>query len=457
MFSVSRKGRHIFGYSVYTGPVPVARTGLSGRRVKYLGQTANRLLPLRTHAVVQRTGLLMVADAQGRVPDPATIRRTLQAGARIWDERREVIEAVLAMSDEELAVLGAVANGPTPEERSDLSLADSFFMVPTQLRERKGSFEELRDRACGESQGEGRELFPMQGEREFAWGSLAGNAFFCPQPVPFPYKVTAVIRSPAEYFRLDRGAKWGDLRLVAANALMVMKVLENYPLPRPISAMPGVWYAHVRDKMNEFIRQGVPLNEPLIRMWVTLATIDSYDAVSAEIVHRLRRRERRQRRMGIIRAVALGVTLAILTAGIGLALAPLLPAGAVITGAEVATAVTTALELGLSVQERKEAAEGLEKIAKQFEQDDAGFAAEARQTAQALDYLAQQSEQAAQLSKEEAEAIAEGQVEREYGPEEVGVHDFDPLNPPPAPVSVGDLLMGGGIAAGAIGLLALLR
>lgn len=456
MFPVSPKGRHIFGGSLYTGPVPVARTGLSGRRVRWLGQVANRLPSLRTKTLAQRIGLLLVADAQGRVPDPETVRQVLEANTRVWDERREVIQAVLGMSDEELRTLAAVANGPTREETADLSLADSFFPVETATKERKGSFEELRAHACGEPSREGR-WQPMRGERELAWNSLAGNSFFCPQPVALPPKVTTIIRSPVEYFRLDPNARWGELRLTVANALAVMKVLESYPLPRPIAVMPAVWYVHVRDKMNEFIRQGVPLNDPLIHMWVTLATIDSYEAVSAEIASRLRRHARRQRRMAIIRAVAIGLTLAILTAGIGIALAPLLPAGAIVTGTEVATAVTTALELGMTSQERKEAAQGLERIAKQFEQDDAGFAAEARQTAKALDYLAQQSQEAAQLSKEEAEAMDEGRIEREYGPDEVGVHDFDPLHPTAGPVSVGDLLAGGGIAAGAIGLLALLR
>lgn len=227
----------------------------------------------------------------------------------------------------------------------------------------------------------------------------------------------------------------------------------DYPFPRPISVMPGIWYWKLKGDIQNYVAMDMIHTVPLDRMWITIATTMNYDEISAKIIKELKEKAKRKKRKAIIKKIAFGLTLGVISLGVGQALAGIIPAGIPVGATEIASATTQAIEMGVDYRDRKQMAEAMEKVAKQFERDDPRFAEEARKTAETFEFLSAEAERAAELAQDEAEAIAEGETEREIGPETHGQNlDFFPEDSP-----LTALLIGGGIAAGVVGLLTVLK
>jgi hypothetical protein len=498
MLVVSAAARHIF----WTPPVrqelfghsmPVVNLGSAGLRMsRFLGQPAapapppgqpNRLALIPVDMIRDRNVLLWIADRDGSVPDDPKaakhqLRRIFEAigramsglGGRAWG----VPTPVLLWNDEDMRILLQVANGPTADEIRDLALVDAFF----GREERDGRGGDLTKLiaplACTGGQLPRtsddpalRRLFHEPGERRIslAWmatprrnqpTTIASNPFFCTPAtqvqVPSPGSLLRV--NLREFFAIDSREEWGDVRMTLDNSLAFLTALVDYPFPSPISVMPGVWFGHVQGNIREFVHQDLFITPPLARLWVTLAVVTKYNDASAEIVHKLKRDAKRKKRKELIRKIALAATFAVITAGLALALAPLVAplvaAGIPLSASTVAGGVTGVIQYAMNEQDRKQAAEDLEKVAEQFERDDPAFAAEARKAAETIDYLAAATKRAAELTQEETDAIREGDTESEYTPQEVGYFPDESHEPG---LSTETLIVGGGIAAGAAALL----
>lgn len=492
-----------FGRSVFAAP----RRAL-GRRRAFMGQAPatlpdeilpemiapmvrNRLAEVPVDVVRSRRQLLLVAGADGRMP--ATLDDALAA---VWSPKGSLAQKfvgegsqqdpapIQGWSRDDYAALVSVYSDPAEEELEDLALIDGFWAPKAQRpigwkgRGAVPLMDALVDAGCGrqaEREGSVLDLFAIQAVGRFErgapppwmpaptsrtrWGRgaaappspFAGNPFFCgqPQAVNVPRTMGAFESRPEGipgYFGIDSSLPWEEVKGTVLRSIAVMDALSDYPFPPPINVMPQVWYMAVQDKARGLVRQDIVVDRSLVRLWATMAVIESYNDVSQRIVHKLKQEAKRKRRKGIIRAVAIGVALTVVSFGLAAAFAAIIPAITAITATAAAEAVTAAIGVAISAEDRKKAAQEMEKTAKQFEKDAPAFAAEARKAAQILDYQAAQEAAAAPLTQEELEAIAEGEVEKEVSPEDTGgpLLDVPPDEPGP---SLETLLIGGGVAA----------
>lgn len=369
---------------------------------------------------------------------------------------------VWSWPDDIYDALVAVANNPTPEEIEDLSLIDRFFYgpVPTKFttqRQRQAAPFGMEVCVLSPKQmraGAGYPLFNAFLYNRDVLIPFKDRPFFCPPSFQMPQPVTFFVWKDqlARYFGISPRREWGEAELAVRNTVAFLQALVDYPFPRPIGAMPGVWYHMLRSDIQKYVNDDMIETVPLSRMWITIATVETYPDVSAKIIRELKEKAKRQKRKALLKKIALGLTFAVIGAGVGAALVEIIPAGVPIAAGDIASATTQAIQTGIDKEDRKKVAESLEKTAKLFEQDDPRFAEELRKTAETFDYLGSQAERAKDLSEEEAEAVVEGETEREIGADTHGMNlDFYPEDSP-----LTGLLIGGGVAAAAAGLFAVL-
>ncbi len=476
-----------FGQRVFTAARPTR--ALRGMRV-FMGQTPealppeilpemiapevrNRLAEVPVDIIRSRRQLLLVADAGGRMP--ATLDEALkrvyvprgQAQKQLEEKGGTRDVPISSWNKDDYAFLVAVNADPTEEELRDTALIDGLW-TPQRFgvqRGRPGLMDALAAVACGTAHTEGipREVVqafsgerggpPWLQQRGMPRGAatpFAGNPFICgkPQKIPFPQSMWHYGDRIPQYFGLNGRLPWEEIKGPALRTIAMLDALVDYPFPPPISVMPQFWYEAVKGQMQEFVHQDIIINRALARLWITMAVIENYESLSARIIHELKQKAKRQKRKKLVTTIALGITLAVIGVGLAAAFAAIIPAAGAVTAAAASEAVTNAVQLALSAEEKKKAAQDMEKVAKQFEADAPRFAEEARKAAQMLDYQAAQEAAAAAPTLEEAEAIAEGGVEKEVGPEDTGGPLLD-VPPPAEGPSRETLHIGGGVVAAA--------
>ena len=440
---------------VFWSPTP-----LQGNEI-FLGQNGqeNRLLEVPVDYILERRQLARFLQPGGTIGSTQTVSGRERFSGRfqnlpVWDWPADIFQALVA-----------VANNPTPEEIEDLALIDAFFYGP--YPERLATRRQQQSAPAGILMCKGRgyrglpagvtDLLPRYIDRDIQpdYKALPQNPFFCPPPYPMPQPQTFWVwkDQKARYFGISNKALWGDVRHAVQASVTFLEALVDYPFPRPISVMPGIWYWKLKGDIQNYVAMDMIHTVPLDRMWITIATTMNYDEISAKIIKELKEKAKRKKRKAIIKKIAFGLTLGVISLGVGQALAGIIPAGIPVGATEIASATTQAIEMGVDYRDRKQMAEAMEKVAKQFERDDPRFAEEARKTAETFEFLSAEAERAAELAQDEAEAIAEGETEREIGPETHGQNlDFFPEDSP-----LTALLIGGGIAAGVVGLLTVLK
>jgi hypothetical protein len=469
MLATRFDGRIMSG-TMRTRPFPVVNVlqvrGLGARRRPFLAQAdQNRLLGIPVDILLARGQLAVVTDDAGLVI-PGRLTASEEASDILddilseYEEFRQ--EDLRKWGSETLDQMAAVANGPSRTEISDLGVVDTFFGESIlEDRQPKRDWPFLR-RLCGADPDRRMDrllLLRDESHQGLNIAALQANPFFCtpPSEMPRSWMFRYVSHGEAgfgKYFRIGVG-EWGDVRRQVRNTISLLTALADYPFPSPISAAPGVWFWVLRDELVKFVKSDYDIHPELARLWVTLLTVENYNRVSSWVVAVLKDRAKRQKRKAIINKIALGAALIVIGVGVGIALSTAIPVGSAVSSGQVGQAATKIIGQEMAYQERRQAAEDMEQVARQFEQDDAAFAAEARRAADTIDAMAAAETRSRGLAPEEEEAIREGLVEREINPRDVGVHDFYPLEHESAPIT--DLLLGGGIAAVGIGLLALLR
>lgn len=467
-----RPGHAFFsGRGLLQGRMPVALQGartlrpiplrLGSPRRLWMGQTVpsttleqiSRLDDLPVDVIRSRGQLLFDVDTerQRRPRDVFEHRNPTYKPVSIWD-----------WTPEQKAVLQAVAADPRPSELADLRLVDGFFNGTSRFGLGLARGDEnaaFVDVICGE-QGWGGSIIkdlpnPVaitrygRGWNEVLRAARA-NPFYCPGAAPIPYPKSMYLYSGdlPKYFGISRTEDWGKAKIAVMNAITFLKVLENYPFPSPISVRPQTWYYWVQKDLQKIVNEPFLVSEDLARLYVTVGIVNTYNEVADKITRDLKKKEKRAKRKRIIKAIGLTLTLGVITAGIATALAG-------VVSATVVQAGMNAVKTGISVVERREAAQKLEEVAKLFAESDAGFSREVQTAADMLDAIAAYTERNAPLDPEAADAIAEGQVEQEYSPATEGEQFDIPVEPDTNWAAIGGV--GAGVLAAGVGAFLLLR
>jgi hypothetical protein len=470
---------------LFMGQTPAAAPAPTTLPSVVLPPGENRLLNVKISSILDRLVLdpawtAYIKALHDRPPEPTSSGR-----AFAFQQRQAPVPEIPELPADDKAVLEAVRRNPTQEELEDLSVIDSFYLhdphfgldpsmgrvpegfIPSQLlpctpadermkyldREPKGKGPPL-PQWFWKQQREAKAAADALTDMEKALPDLSKDPFFCTKPIAIPgNQYIQQFFGRGGYFGIDESKPWGAERVPVWNSISFLGGLDGYPAPRPIPAMPGAWYNAIRADSAKFVHTGLILNPALARFWITLETLQVYDSVSNQIIAELKRQAKKKKRQALIQGIVIAVAGTILTFGLAAAIAPAIAAIgiAAATAGTVASAVaTTAVQVGqmeLAAQEKRQAAKDLEKISKQFEAGDAGYAAEMDKAAQILDYEAAQEERAAKMSQEEIDALTEGGP-AEIGPEDVGgVHDFKPEQYSTGPSTA--LLVGGGLVAAA--------
>ena len=441
MHTVGLAGRNMFwgpsntpSLGMRVVDLSIGRSGFLRQRVIRLGQGAapNRLLDFQPSIIFNAIpGFLNFARFNEGVI-PATKSEVL-ANLNLWRKKIPIgtglrvkylpVEwgRVERLSEDEYAKLAGVLNNPSPDEAADLALMAAFF----------------HDWAA---------LYGTSPEALCAY-----RGAFCGEPIVLPAGFERYNwPTHPNYYGMNGDQRWGDIKRAVWNAIVMSRAFAGYPFPSPLPIMPGAAYGAIQPDVQQFISSGAVITEELARAWITLIIIEKYNGIVESIYDELKHEAQRARRKATIKAVGLAATLAIISVGVGAALTSLLPAGSVVTGGQIANVVTSTIGSELTQREKEDAAQGLEKIAAMFQESDAGFAGEVRNTQQFLGLTP------GSLSQEELDEINAAKAERELTAAEAG-QNFQ-LSPDAfTGTQVGDILLVGGIAAGSILLLSLLR
>lgn len=411
-------------------------------------------------------------------------------------------------TEDDFKALAAVANDPTEEELRDLAFIDGFWsnspyyylgeMVPSGSLFSGFGIVKLRDMCSGIpdiplteqqaiEQGGWGTPFNLIGQRRppdpdtaaYAFAQkYAANPFFCGKadvmPVPrtltpeviqrgsgflhvrvpsaiFPTGLTTYTRREAgypEFFGIDVNLPWEEVKGQALRSVAMLDALVDYPFPPPIDIRPQYWYATFTEDMKNFLRQDIVVNRALARLWITVATVNKYNDIAAWIMHDIEKQARDDKRDKLIQTIALGATFAVITLGLGYALAPLLAplatAGIPVTGSTVASAITSGVQQAMTAEQKKDAAKAMEDVAKLFAADAPAFSKEALAARDTFGYL---GEALTELTEEQKAAIDQVKNSPEYSASEVGEqYDAEPSNWPLQK----KLMIGGGIAAAGV-------
>lgn len=424
----------------------------------------NRLDEIPATVIFERRELLRLADENGNFPSDLDA-----ALEKIKNTPNK--DLLSGWNKDDYRLLLEISQNPTEQEMEDLALIDGFVglgkqpFVSSYLDPQGRLSPIIRDRirldyACGKETDYSAQVRQKFNPPPYKRGLFQGNGFFCgeKQQIPIPRSAALYYTSSAigtnrlaEYYGIDLSLPWQEIKGPVLRVIAVLDALVDYPFPSPIGLRPLYWYEYpsVKAAARQFIHQDIIINRALARLWITMAIIgdkgDVYNTVSAYIIHDIKKEARDRKRDLIIQKIAMAATFAIITLGLGYALAPavaaIIPAGVPVTGATVASAITSGVQQALSAQEKKDVAEAMETISEQFAQSDPAFAAEAKKAADTFSFL---GEQITEMTEEERLAAEEAKADKD----ELSNVAEDPLAEPDYGESTTNLLIGGGIAAG---------
>lgn len=403
-------------------------------------------------------------------------------------EERNQIYVFKDWTEDDFKALAAVANDPTEEELRDLAFIDGFWanspyyalgeLVPSGSLFSGFGITKLRDMCSGIPDLPAKP-FASQDPQAYEFAKkYAANPFFCGKadvmPVPrtltpwvigsgsswmhvripsayFPTGLVTYKKQEAgypEFFGIDVNLPWEEVKAIALRSVAMMDALVDYPFPPPIDIRPQYWYSTFLGDMKNFLRQDIVVNRALARLWITVATVNKYNDIAAWIMHDIEKQARDDKRAHLIQTIALGATFAVITLGLGYALAPLLAplatAGIPVTGSTVASAITSGVQQAMTAEQKKDAAKAMEDVAKLFEADAPAFSKEALAAKDTFGYL---GEALTELTEEQKAAIDQVKNSPEYSASEVGEQYEE--EPSSWPVQK-KLMIGGGIAAAGV-------
>lgn len=338
-------------------PVRVVNLGRA-----WLGQDPNnRLLSIPTQTLLDRykmtdTGwAALIGEDHYHATGAAHTHPTAAQMASQW---------VGALPASDRQNLQAAAAAPTSDELSDLGMVDGFFGVD-------GLTLNIARPYCDATQ----PVTPC-GQRNCAsYPSLGGSAFYCPSIPQIPVKsyrevhgttlfhINHTLRNGVPtFFGMTTSQPWGQVKPLVENALFILKALDGYPFPSPISATPIFWYFLARNELIQLINGPKLLDRDEMRVWITMNILSHYESAAAQTVHHFEEvadDARDSARRNVIIRVAIGIVMS------------------VVFPAAIVSAIS-AVQTVQSIQAQKEAVKDMENAAAAFEATDAAFAAEVR-------------------------------------------------------------------------------
>lgn len=224
--------------------------------------------------------------------------------------------------------------------------------------------------------------------------SFLKNKFWCPEPEK-PWSTQGF----SSQFGVDTTKPWGETKLTTQNGIVMLEVKKDYPWPPPIGSHPNFLWRRLLPLLPKIANIGMRLDPEAFKAWLTMATLENYDATTNEIIAYEKKKAKKAKRKAIIKAVAFAIA--------GVVLAFILPA---ILAAAV-SAIKTAVELYIDAKERRKAAKALADAARMFREDAPKFADEVQKTADMMDSAAAQEQAAQPLTPEQLEAVQEVEAE----------------------------------------------
>lgn len=355
-------------------PIQVGRP-----RRRFMGQAGNRLLGVRTMAVLSRR---LIASVRAREPMLPFAR---QQALRALEEA--------GISPDEYAVLSAVADSPTQEELGDLSLVDSFFAWDYG---RLNTYIPSYPPRCGD----GPLANPSQADRDLhdriQEEMAAHRAFYCPpehpdvpappsliggttpmQPYAAGYRFFPIPPSArAVFWDIDLGNPWGAIKGEPASAIPNMLLIEErlrvYPWPIALADYLFAVIKYLLPALRDLVRIPGTVSETFARVFITSNIAAYIQNISADLEVYMRdqaENERRRRITTIIGTVAVGALLSIAAA----------PA--------IISKGFTALGQYASREQQRAFAEDLEAAAENMRAEDPAFASELSFASRLLDFL----------------------------------------------------------------------
>lgn len=213
--------------------------------------------------------------------------------------------------------------------------------------------------------------------------------------------------------------------LIEKNGQIIWETLSKYPFPAPFEPGEGVSFflSKLKSDLTALANVDSEVDPDMVRIWITLQVLANYEAWAQEIQEFWERLARRRRKVAMRRAIAVAVGSLVMGIAAPAAFAALF------------SAVQAATQTYIDAQKAKDAAKALAEAAAAFEESDPKFAEEVRRAEEVMELIE------ANEPKEAAEKIQQANGLPVETPSEGG----------PSP-----LLIGGGIAAGGLALLALL-
>ena len=429
----SPDGRPFRNHPALFGPLPVANL-----RPAWMGQAPaaeNRLLGLPLNEILGRYYLLpdfapwavLTAPAYWNLPSPLGQWRP-----------------------GDLDVLKAIAQAPSSEEMSDLSLINTFFapqLGQGSVGMQRGTMAFYPDPGqswAGGQKGICVDVLEEGGHKGFGrfdkqpapdW---VKDPFYCPPPADIPKLDEPILgaivpHSYREYFGVDLPPVWGSVKRTVQNSAVFAKALIGYPFPTPINLGLRSWYEWNQADIQGLVHADLVLKEAYARYWITLKTLLQYDPMADGIVRKLKNKAKHEKIMDIVGVVAIAIVATLIGAVMAAALAPVFAGAA----SSVVSAVTSGVTNVIKIEDAKQAAKSMADAAKAFEATDAGFSEELDKAAKFLD------DQAAAAEAKQAPTDAQ----RKFQEEQKSIA--------PAP-SAAPLIVGGATIAAAAGVALLL-
>lgn len=212
----------------------------------------------------------------------------------------------------------------------------------------------------------------------------------------------------AAFWDRAMGSNWSEMKVLIPNYVEIERVLAWYPFPEPFRRdYAFILGKHVIPAIREFAQTAytanpAPLNETVIRIFLTMTVLSKFEAMANELNEYLEEQADNEKRNMIIRTVAVAVI------------------GAVIGGALAAAAVGTTTSAmvakgiaGISQEFSKERtaslAKDIEAASEALKGDNAAFAKEVKFSSDILKFLSEETGDLSKLPPDEQAKIAAGE------------------------------------------------
>lgn len=314
--------------------------------------------------------------------------------------RMDLIQKVLGagtLSPAQMKDYFGVAASPTAQEQADLDLVDEFFTPWPQQ-----GVSALRELGIFVPRG----TFLLGGApalvKHYSVGlpALARESFRKNIQKIIPFKDFTNTKSAAAHiepgntlWKVDPGKLLKDSIQSIQNALIVNKVIREYPFPAPKGLFLKHYIFRAKGLLRNLAIHENRLQEIDAKNYVTITVSDLLEEIALGMEKEMERQAKKKKRRAIIKAVAA-------TAGSLLiaAVAPVVFANGI-----------SVVKNAISISDRKRQAKKMENQARLFEADNLAFSQELDRVAILLDEEEARREKARMSTKEEQEANQEVQ------------------------------------------------